>query len=144
MQRRCVLSDRISAAQLADRDKKIKEVVDEVLSEWHYDHDGMSKGAAHRHGSFSDSLAFTHCICYGAGFRVAERLWGEAEAARHGRVDSDRWADMFRAQRDIAEAQAEAATRALRDLLAIGTSDEPGLVRDRAVALLGDDDESTA
>lgn len=54
------------------------------LSEFHYQFDaGPPGGPEHRHGSaWSDSVAWTHCICFGAAARAVEPLLVENERLR--------------------------------------------------------------
>lgn len=49
-------------------------LVSELLEGWHYDWEGREAGDPHPHKGFSDSLALTHCICFGAGFRILDAL----------------------------------------------------------------------
>lgn len=55
------------------------------LHEFHYQFEvePFDPGPEHRHGgAWSDSLAFTHCICFGAAVRAAEPLLVENETLR--------------------------------------------------------------
>lgn len=45
----------------------VKAATDEFHFDWH-------KGRKHGHGSFSDSVAHTHCICWGAAWRMLQLL----------------------------------------------------------------------
>lgn len=50
------------------------------LRQWHHDFDGIREGDQRKHGgAFTDSAAFTHCICFGAAYRTAEPLLAEIE-----------------------------------------------------------------
>lgn len=57
----------------------------EDLNEFHYQFTAEPFGAGpeHRHGSaWSDSIAFTHCICFGAAARAVEPLLIELHRLR--------------------------------------------------------------
>lgn len=49
-------------------------LITEATAEWHHDFDGLGDGAQNRHGSFTDSTAHTHCICWGAAWRTLVHL----------------------------------------------------------------------
>lgn len=53
------------------------------LRDWHHDFDGARSGDRKKHGGeFTDSPAFTHCICYGAAAHAVEPLLAEIERLR--------------------------------------------------------------
>lgn len=75
-------------------------LVDEVLHNWHYTF--PPGGPETRHGSFSDSMALTHCICYGAAWRMLDYLLAhpdEFHALSEGARSDANEADQHRALR---------------------------------------------
>ncbi len=55
-------------------DSERAALISDAMSEWHHDFDGLGKGEQNRHTSFTDSIALTHCICWGAAWRMLEHL----------------------------------------------------------------------
>jgi hypothetical protein len=56
----------------------LTDTAQDALHDWHHGHYGEQE----RHKGFSDSAAFTHCICFGAAYRVAAVVEGEHQRLR--------------------------------------------------------------
>lgn len=55
------------------------------LRDWHYDDlPGTTRPGSHPHPGFSDSAAWTHCICFGAAYHAVEPLLDEVYRLREG------------------------------------------------------------
>lgn len=71
-----------------DDGERRHDTIASALEKWHYPilEDPDKAAPELRHGTFSDSMALTHCICYGAAFRMLDFLLERPELFARLRV----------------------------------------------------------